>query len=228
MIKIKQKILLILLFLTLPVFGALPATSQNEEYSSWSAKQAKELALAMRYKGRVKAGQRWIHTERAFNYEVRATWFTPDVIRAVARLEQIGNRLTDDLTKAFVTEAEAVGDAVFMIEIDPNEGSGVIPGNWQAFLQPKGLKQDPTGTVAGINLPKLRDIKVLSGVDKRDYDFDVFWMVFPLLTQKGEPLFLSSDKEAELIVRINDKEGKITFPIPESIRKRINSLVKKP
>jgi hypothetical protein len=72
----------------------------------------------------------------------------------------------------------------------------------------------------------LRDVKVLSGVDKRDYDYDVFWMVFPLLTPKGEPLFLSSDKEAELIVRINNIEGKITFPIPESIRKRIKSLVK--
>jgi hypothetical protein len=223
---IKQKKLLVLMFLTLPVFSALAASSQNEEYANWSAKQAKEMALTMRHKGRVKAGMRWIHTERAVNYEVRATWFTPEVIRASARLEQIGNRLTDDVTKAFVTEAEAVGDTVFMIEIDPNEGSGVIPGNWQAFLQPKSLKQETSGAVAGINSPKLRDIKVLSGVDKRDYDYDVYWMVFPLLTPKGEPLFLSSDKEAELIVRINNKEGKIAFPIPESIRKRIISLVK--
>lgn len=226
MSKIKQKILVVLLFLTLPVLGALPASSQNEEYASWSAKQAKEMALAMRHKGRVKAGQRWIHTERAVNYEVRATWFTPDVIRASARLEQMGNRLTDELTKALVTDAEAVGDTVFMIEIDPNEGSGVIPGNWQAFLQPKGLKQESSGAATGINSPKLRELKALSGVEKRDYDYDLFWMVFPLFTAKGEPLFSSSDKEAELVVRINNKEGKITFPIPESIRQRINSLVK--
>ena len=76
----------------------------------------------------------------------------------------------------------------------------------------------------GTNVPKLRKLKGLAGVMPRDYDHDVFWVVFSLVSASGEALFLSSAREAELIVRIRDKEGRVHWPIPESIRKRSRAI----
>ena len=53
---------------------------------------------------------------------------------------------------------------------------------------------------------------------------DVFWVVFSLVSASGEALFLSSAREAELVVRIRDKEGRVHWPIPESIRKRSRAI----
>lgn len=111
---------------------------QTDEYLHWSAAQAEATGSRMRQGGRVGAGQGLIHTERATSYKVRATWLTPDVIRAKARLLQLSDRLSDEQTKKLVDEAEAAGQTVVLVEIDPREGSGVIPLGWQAFLQPKG------------------------------------------------------------------------------------------
>lgn len=200
--------------------------SQGEEYFTWTAKQAESIGKSMREKGRVGAGQGLLHTERASSYKLRATWLTPEVVRATARLEQIKTRLSDERTRALVTEAETVGDTVLMVEIDPREGSGVVPIDWQAFLQPKGVKAGAPGAVTGTNTPRLRDIKALAGVAQRDYDYDVFWIVFPLKTEKGEPIFSESTTEAELVVRIYNKEGKVSWRIPNSIRSRSRSVTK--
>jgi hypothetical protein len=211
----------------------LPTPAQNsaeapkDSYLLLGAKQAKEIGKMMRANGKVGGGQGLLHTERAINYKLRATWLTPEIIRATARLLQLGNRLTDDQTRALVAEAEAVGQTVVMVEIDPREGSGVIPPDWQAFLQPKGLKADQSGAVAGINTPRLREIKALAGVMERDYSYDIFWVVFPLINEKGESLFADSVQEAELVVSIYGKEGKVSWPIPDSIRKRANAFAKK-
>ncbi|HEY9232934.1 MAG TPA: hypothetical protein VIS78_12335 [Blastocatellia bacterium] len=70
-------------------------------------------------------------------------------------------------------------------------------------------------------------MKALAGVAKRDYDYDVFWIVFPLLNEKGEAIFSEAMREAELVVRIYDKEGKVSWPIPNSIRKRMAQLAMK-
>jgi hypothetical protein len=215
--------------------GALPLiapdriVAQSEEYLSWSAQQAQSIGKSLRNNGRVGGimGFRGLHTERAGNYKLRATWMTPEVIRASARIEQIRSRLSDDKTKALVAEAEAAGDTVIMIEIDPREGSGVIPLDWQSFLQPKNLKEGNAGAVTGINSPKLRDAKAFAGVVQRDYDYDVFWVVFQLVNEKGESIFSDSVKEAELVVRIYDKEGKVSWPIPDSIRDRIRDMTKR-
>ena len=200
--------------------------TQGEEFLTWSAQRAEVIGKSTLEKGRVGGmmGFRGLHTERAENYKLRATWLTPEVIRASARLEQIKNRLADERVRELVAEAEAAGDTVVMVEIDPREGSGVIPVEWQAFLQPKGLKEIDPGAVPGVNTPKLRDSKVLRGVVQRDYDYDVFWIVFPLLNDKGEPIFSDATKEAELIVRIYNKEGKVTWRVPDSIRDRARNL----
>ena len=76
-------------------------------------------------------GGRWntriLSREHSYNYKLCATWLTPEVIRATARLAQVRNWLSVEETLALVAEAEAAGDTVILVEIDPREGSGVIP-----------------------------------------------------------------------------------------------------
>ena len=205
------------------------ASSQGDDYLRWSPQQAQTIGRSMRKSGRV--GSIWtfrgLHTERATNYKLRATWLTPEVIRAAARLEQIRSRLSDADTKALVAEAEAAGDTVVMVEIDPDEGSGVIPLEWQTFLQPKNIKEGAIQPVSGVNTPRLRAVRALSGVLERDYNYDVFWMVFRLATEAGQPLLSSSVKEVELVVRIYNREGTVSWPVPDSIRNRITGVTTK-
>jgi hypothetical protein len=145
-----------------------------------------------------------------------ATWLTPDVIRAAARFAQLRDRLSAADTRALVADAEASGGTVVMVEIDPREGSGVIPNDWQAFLQPKGR---PEAAVRGTLSPRLRDVRALAGVLRRNYDYDRFWVTFPLTESGDQPLFLASDQDAVLVVRIRDQEGHVEWPIPASMRR---------
>jgi hypothetical protein len=198
--------------------GCMAWAQPNEEYLGWSTDQARKVAESARVTGQVgkTLDFRILSTDRSFNYKLRATWMTSDVIRANARLLQISQRLSSEQTRALVSEAETVGDTVVMVELDPREGSGVIPRDWLPVLQPKDAI--PRG-VAGIDTPKLREIKALSGALRRDYNYDVFWVVFPLKGADGHALFEPGDREAELVVRIYEKEGKVRWPIPNSVRK---------
>ncbi len=207
--------------------GGAEARSQQESYLSWTADEAVKAGKAMRVNGTV-GGHfdfRVIHTERSYNYKLRATWLSPEVIRATARLEQLRMRLSDEQTKALVAEAEAEAKTgtVFLVEIDPREGSGVIPLDWRAILQPKGLKVGAPGALTGVSTPALKKVKALAGVAQRDYSYDVFWVVFPLLDDKGAPVFSDSVREIELVVGIYNKEGRVSWPVPESIRQRMGT-----
>ena len=144
---------------------------------------------------------------------------TPEVIRATARLVQLADGLSDEQTHQLVAEAEGAGDTVILVEIDPREGSGIIPREWTALLMPRGA--DPTGTrvARGASVPKLREVRALAGAAQRDYAYDAFWVVFPLRAGDGQPFFSDSDREAELVVRIYSKGGRVRWTIPESIRR---------
>jgi hypothetical protein len=205
------------------------ASAQEDEYLSWTAKQAERIGKSMRASGRVGSlfGFRGLSTERAANYKLRATWLSPEVIRATARLEQLKRRLSEEQVRALVAEADQPEFTVILIELDPNEGSGVIPLDWGAFLQPEGLAAGQSGAAIGISSPKLREFIALSGVAERNYDYDRFWVVFPLISDEGRPLLPDSIQEAELVVRIRNMEGKVRWRVPESIRKRIAAQVKK-
>jgi hypothetical protein len=202
-------------------FGQSPPTSK-EPYLSWTSDQASEIGAATRATGKIGGSRddRIADTDHAINYKLRATWLTPEVIRASARLEQLRARLTDDQTRALVAEADAAGDVVIMVEIDPNEGSGVIPLDWRVFLQPKGQRPESPGAIPGIKSPQLRKVKALSGVMRRDYDYDVFWIVFPLV-ENGMSVLPPGTSEVELLVGIYNREGRVSWPIPESIRPKI-------
>jgi hypothetical protein len=199
-----------------------PPGESQESYLQWSLKQAEEIAKSTRINGRV--GGFWdtrvIRTESSYNFKLRATWFTPEVIRATARYFQLRQGLTDAATRALVEEAEAAGDTVVLVEIDPREGSGVIPLEWEAYLRPRAEKNSGFMGVAGLKIDKLRDIKVLASLMPRDYSYDRFWIVFRLADDHVQSIFPGTARECELVVRIHDKEGRVTWTIPESIRQR--------
>lgn len=196
----------------------LPASAQDE-WLSWSATKAEAVGKAMRKSGRVGGyfDMRVKSTNKSYNFKLRATWLTPEVIRAEARLIQLQERLSDDEARQLVARGNDAADTIILVELDPREGSGVIPLGWTAHLQPKDRPQGPV--VKGSLMPRLRDVPVLKGVDKRDYAYDVFWVGFPL-ERDGVPLFAPEDREAELVVRIEGKEGRVAWTIPPSIRIR--------
>jgi hypothetical protein len=200
----------------------LAVQEPDEEYLGWSAERAESIGKAAYQKGRVGGwfDSRLLKTERSYNYKLAATWLTPEVIRATARLLQLQRRLTPVETTALVRAGEEAGDTVVLVEIDPREGSGVIPLEWDAILQPRRDREEVT-PARGVSRPELRDVKALAGVMRRNYDYDRFWMVFPLQTGAGEPLFGEADTEAELVIRIYNHEGRVRFPIPSSIRARL-------
>lgn len=64
----------------------------------------------------------------------------------------------------------------------------------------------------------LRKVRALQTVEQRNYDYDRFWMVFPLTLEGGKPLLGPEVTHAELVVRIYNREGSVTWPVPSSIR----------
>jgi hypothetical protein len=194
--------------------------SAPDAFLKWSEKQARETALSLRGTGRVGhiMGVRGLHTDRSISYKLRATWLTPDVIRASSRLAQLINQLTDAETLALVKEAEAAGDSVVMVELDPDEGSGIIPSSWSATLGSVGAGEPRV--VRGERHAGLDSMKGLAGGARRDYNYDIFWVSFPLRKEDGAALFTKVDREAELTVRINDLVGTVRWIIPESVRQR--------
>ena len=196
----------------------------EDDYLKLTAKQAAAIANTQRVGGQVGGSLdlRVISTDRSYNYKLRATWMTPDVIRAVARLQQITHGLSDADTRKLITDAERAGDTVLMVELHGREGSGVIPSDWRAKLGPVGASAEPARNVWGTNSPNLRGIPALAGAARRDYAYDVFWMIFPLRTEAGAPLFGPADSEAELTVQVFDKVGRVRWKIPSSIRDQIH------
>lgn len=191
-------------------------TPLDEAYLTWSSQQVESIGEAGHRRGRVGGifDTRLLKTERARNYKLAATWLTPEVIRATARMYQLQSRLTNEDTRKIVAEAEGAAGTVVIVDLDPREGSGVIPSDWEAFLEPKG---SPDRALRGTVDRKLRDVRGLAGVLRRNYDYDRFWVTFPL-ERGANPTFRSTDSAVDLIVRIRGSEGRVEFPIPPSLR----------
>lgn len=222
----KKALVVLVILISFSSFISTKLRADDESYLSWSDQEALRIGKSMIAKGRVGAfwDGRVTHTERSYNYKLRATWIIPEVIRASARFQQLKDRLTIAETEALVSEAENVGDTVIMVEIDPREGSGVIPLDWRSFFQPKRIKEGQAGAILGKNCSECRMLKALRGVSTRDYAYDLFWIVFPLTDENGDPVLSESVSEAELVVRIYGKEGHVSWQIPSSIRSRSKDL----
>ena len=209
-------LLLLLVVASMPTLFAQP----DDAWLQWPEKTALEVGRRMRVTGRV--GGRWgirgMHTERAMNYELRATWMTPEVLRASARMAQLRGRRSAAEATRLLHEVEAAADTIVMVELDPREGSGVIPLDWAAYLQPKGAAPDSGRAVVGTLLKNARDYPAFAGVEKRDYDFDVFLLGFPLRDAEGR-FVLADTTQAELVIRLNSSEGRVSWTVPESIRR---------
>jgi hypothetical protein len=199
-----------------PMFGL--AQGRDESWLTWPPERALAVGRAAHVQGRVGGffDTRLLKTESAYNYKLAATWLHPLAIRATARTRQIMSGLSESETTAAVAEAEELipGRTVVMVEIDPREGSGVIPLEWSAFLQPVGpgdLRGTPgRGTLA----PTFREVPAFQGVLRRNYDYDRFWLAFPLTHENGEPVLPRSATHVELVVRIAGKEGRVRWPMP--------------
>lgn len=198
----------------------------DDDWLTWQPGAAREIGRSTRVVGRVGSiwGFRGLHTERAQNYELRATWLTPEVLRASARFAQLRDHRSADDTRALVRGADAMADTIILVELDPREGSGVIPLDWTAFLRPQRDPPDDSLTSRGVLLPQGRENAALGGVERRDYDFDQFWIGFPLTTSDGR-FILEDAVRAELVVRVGGSEGRVTWPVPSSIRARRDNAV---
>ncbi len=207
-------------------FFAQSKSKENDtEYLTWDSKTAQSVGESWRVKGRVGGffDTRILSTNNSFNYKLRATLMSPEAIRAAARMEQIRSRLTNDETKKLVAEAEQE-DLVIIVEIDPREGSGIIPNDWRAFIGSRNAPSDDL--IRGNSNSNLRDSKALQSVSKRDYDYDVFWISFSLFDKNGSSLWKVVPSELELVVGIKDKEGRVTWKVTNDLRLRIEHLLK--
>jgi hypothetical protein len=213
--------------LALATWSLVVSASAADDYLSWNSAQAEAAARRMILKGAV-AGDSWrvMDTHHAKRYNYRVTWLTPEAIRGTARFFQLRDRLTNEEAARMVQEAEDAGDTVFLVELVAVEGSGVIPPDWQAFLQPAGLAPGSPGVARGEDAPELRRVKALAGVLPRDYKFDQFWIVFPLVDPDGAPLISDKVSQVEVIIQIHGKEGTARFPVPDCIRERTAALLR--
>jgi hypothetical protein len=197
------------------ILAASTLLEAQEDFLTWAAQRAEAVGKAAYVQGRVGGmfDMRMLKTERSYNYKLAATLMTPAVIRATARRLQLSQRLTAAETMALVAQAERDPGMVVMIEVDPREGSGIIPNDWTAILQP--IVNGGAGrSVRGVNTPKLRDVQALAGVLRRNYDYERFWVVFPSSLDDGSPALPKASSEVELIVRILDREGAVRWPMP--------------
>lgn len=200
--------------------GLVSAPASDDSWLTWTANRAQAIGKAARVTGRVGGyfDTRILSTNSSYNYKLAATWLTPEVIRATARLAQITDRLSPSEAKRIVEDAEAVDGTVVLVEIDPREGSGVIPNDWLAVLQPVGSSAQQGAPVKGRLEQALQNMRGLSGTVKRNYDYDRFWLVFPTKYEDGTPVFSAQATQLELVVRIAGKEGRVKWPISESAR----------
>lgn len=166
--------------------------------------------------GKLRRDLRVTSAEQSYNYKLRATWLSDEVVRATARLTQLAEGLTTAQTKQLVEEASRPGSIVLLVEIDPREGSGVIPLEWVATLR-NPIGDAAERSVRGVSRPELRKIRALSGGARRDYAYEAFWMEFPVADADGAALFNEHSEKAELSVRIHSKEGRVALSVPASI-----------
>ncbi|HEX9931090.1 MAG TPA: hypothetical protein VGB02_21320 [Pyrinomonadaceae bacterium] len=206
-------------------FAQSTSNNSNLQFLTWDKNTAFSMGETWLVKGRVGGffDGRILETNKSYNYKLRATLMSPEAIRAAARLEQLRSRLTDDETLSLVSEAEQE-NLVILVEIDPREGSGVIPNDWRAFINSKNSAANES--IRGIEKSNLRNYKALQPVVKRDYDYDLFWVSFSFKDKNGVSLWKSVPNELELIVGINEKEGKVTWKVTDALRLRIETLLK--
>ena len=60
-------------------------------------------------------------------------------------------------------------------------------------------------------------MRALAGVFRRDYAYEQFWVVFPTTGSPTAEYLAAGAQDAELVVRIGSKEGRVSWPVPKSV-----------
>ena len=105
-----------------------------------------------------------------------------------------------------------------MFDIDPREGSGVVPLDVGVTLQITGQPDNQHRIVRGILTHALRDTRALAGIFRRDYAYERFWAVFPLNRKQRSFVFAEGTTGLAFVVRIYDKEGHVEWPVSQALR----------
>jgi hypothetical protein len=104
------------------------------------------------------------------------------------------------------------------VELDPREGSGIIPRDWISRFGAQGAGDDRR--VAGTIAPDEGIWLQIASAFPRDYAYDRFLIKFPLEAAAGRRLLVgSSDLTAELTVQIYQKQGRVLWKIPAGLLK---------
>jgi hypothetical protein len=127
---------------------------------------------------------------------VRATWLTPQIIQALARLEQTSKSLTAD------------GKAAGEIIIQNRDRSA------------RRVRHHPQrrGGFAGDRPP-------LAPLAPRDRAYELFWLAFPNNVEDGQSLFSPTDRKTELSIQIQAKVGKTSPRSPTISDRKHRALV---
>jgi hypothetical protein len=175
-------------------------------------KTARQMLSSMRAAGTVGGADfRVTATDHSYNYKLRATWITPEVAGAAGRLLTIVRGLDEKPASAAAAVAAKPESWFVLVELDPREGSGVIPNEWVARFGPKG---EPEHQIVGHPIAIEGDWKTLLGAFPRDYAYDIFVVEFPRKHSDGSAVLPPGTGEAELSVRIYNKQGRAHWQIP--------------
>ena len=193
-----------------PVLSCLLLPGQDQQVSE---KRARQTIAAMRVNGRV--GGSWdfrvTSTDKSYNYKLRATWLTPQVFEAAGRILEFSKGMAAADVQGLLKELTADPAHYVLVELDPREGSGVIPRDWLSRFGPKG---DDERQVVGQVVAEQGSWRTLMSAFPRDYAYDVFVVRFPVSTGERGSLIQPADKEVQLRVRIYNKVGTVDWRVP--------------
>jgi hypothetical protein len=133
----------------------------------------------------------------------------------------LSGRLDEPGARTMAADAIKGAEVVVLVEIDPREGSGVIPDEWIAQLEPRVSKEQTLPALTGKKTPERRTDPAFQGVRRRDYAYDRFWVSFPL-TKDGVATIAPEAADIQLIVRIYDKAGRVSWPLTPDLRRALS------
>jgi hypothetical protein len=186
-----------------PAAGRLLAQADSN-YLLWTPAQAEQIGLAMR-----KAAQ-------AGPYRVQATWLTPEVVRATARILQLREGLNVETTDDMVQQAEAAADTAVLIELSGPEAAQVTAGEIEASFTPAGAAGG--GPIPGTQAPGLEEVRAYRGVAPLSKESRAFWLAFKLPREAYVPVIPGSGRAVTLTLRVKGAAASVSWPIPDSLR----------
>ncbi|HET9713622.1 MAG TPA: hypothetical protein VFP64_17155, partial [Pyrinomonadaceae bacterium] len=55
----------------------------------------------------------------------------------------------------------------------------------------------------------------------RNYNYDVFWVVFPMKDRQGKLIWETPPDTIEIVINIGDKHGRMSWRVNDSLRQRL-------